>query len=186
MMPCPGLNRELDDRREGRADFRLPVMNRSHFLEELHAARREWDAALAGIPAERMLDPGLPGGWSVKDVIAHVTWSEREMVGVIRQMALVGSPLWELDQDARNAAVVSASRQRPLKEVVADERAVWAGLLPALETLTDDDLADPSHFARLDELPGVLPWQIFAGSTFQHYREHARDIQAMALRDGSC
>jgi uncharacterized damage-inducible protein DinB len=161
---------------------RLHGMNQSLFLEELRAARREWDAALAGISEERMLDPGLPGGWSVKDAIAHVTWSEREMVGVIRERALAGSPLWELDQDARNAAVVAAARDHTLDEVLAGARAVWAELLPALQSLTDDDLTDPSHFARLDELPGVLPWQIFAGSTFRHYRDHAGEIRAWRQR----
>jgi hypothetical protein len=156
----------------------LRRMNRSLFLEELRAARSEWDAALGAVPEERMLEPGLPGGWTVKDAVAHVTWSEREMVGVIAQRALVGSPLWELDQDARNAAVVADSRDRALGDVLAEARAVWLELLPGLESLTDDELTDPARFARLDELPGVLPWQIFAGSTYLHYRDHARDIRA--------
>ena len=59
-------------------------MDRSLFLDELRAARAEWEAALAEIPSERMTEPGLAGGWSVKDLIAHVAWSEREMIGVIR------------------------------------------------------------------------------------------------------
>jgi len=39
-----------------------------------------------GAPKEvgkpRMTELGLPGGWSVKDVIAHITWYERKMVGM--------------------------------------------------------------------------------------------------------
>lgn len=85
-------------------------MTRDDFLTELGAARREWEAALAGVPQDRMLEPALHGGWSVKDVIGHVAWSEQEMLGMIRQRAFVGSPLWELDLDARNAAVVKANR----------------------------------------------------------------------------
>jgi uncharacterized damage-inducible protein DinB len=153
-------------------------MKRSAFVEELHAARQEWEAALAAVPEERMTEAGLTGGWTVKDVVAHVAWSEREMVGVIRQRALDGSPLWALDQDTRNAQVLAENRARPLGEVLADERAVWAELLPGLESLTDEDLADPARFDRMDQLPDVQPWQIFAGSTFRHHREHARDIAA--------
>lgn len=152
-------------------------MNRADFLEALRAARREWDEALAAVPEEQMAEPGLPGGWSVKDAIAHVTWSEREMVGVIRQRALVGSQLWALDQDARNAEVYAANRDRPLADVLVEARAIWTELLPGLESLTDDDLVDTTRFERMDQLPaGVLPWHIFAGNTFRHYREHARDI----------
>ena len=151
-------------------------MDRTTFIEELHAGRREWEAALAAVPEARMTEPGLAGGWTVRDVVAHVAWSEHEMAGVIRQRALVGSPLWALDTDSRNARVVAESRERALDEVLADERTVWAELLPGLESLTDEDLEDPARFDRMDQVPGFLPWQIFAGATFRHHREHAGDI----------
>lgn len=154
-------------------------MDRAEFLDRLRGARAEWDAVVAGIPEERMTEPGLAGGWSVKDVIAHVAWSERQMVGVIRERALVGSPLWGLDQDARNAAVHAENRDRDLREVLDEERAMWSELLPGLESLTDDDLTDRSRFREMSALPeGVLPWQIFAGSTFRHYEDHLRDIRS--------
>jgi uncharacterized damage-inducible protein DinB len=154
-------------------------MTREEFLAMVHAARADWEATLARIPEERLTEPGLAGGWSAKDTIAHVTWSEREMVGVIRERALVGSPLWALGQDERNAAVYAENRDRPLDEVLAKARAVWAELLPGLESLSDEDLNDPSRFRELAEsFPGVLPWQIFAGSTFKHYGEHAADLRA--------
>jgi uncharacterized protein (TIGR03083 family) len=154
-------------------------MDRVEFLDRVRAARAEWDAVVAAIPEERMTEPGLPGGWSVKDVIAHVAWSEREMVGVIRERALVGSPLWGLDQDARNAAVHAENRDRPLGEVLDEERALWSALLPRLESLTDEDLSDRSRFRDMSRLPdGVLPWHIFAGSTFRHYEDHLRDIRS--------
>src|SRR5256885_17248131 len=105
-------------------------MDRQAFMERLAAARGEWEAALAGIAEERMTEPLLEGGWSVKDVVAHVCWSEREMVGVIRERALVGSDLWALDLDARNAIVRDQNRDRPLAEVLAEERATWEELPP--------------------------------------------------------
>ena len=101
------------------------------------------------------------------------------MVGVIRQRALVGSPLWALDQDARNAAVYAANRDRPLAEVLPEERATWVELLAGLESLTDEDLTDRARFPGMDDLPaGVLPWQIFAGSTSWHYANHASTIRS--------
>ncbi|MBO0684512.1 MAG: maleylpyruvate isomerase N-terminal domain-containing protein [Candidatus Dormibacteraeota bacterium] len=151
-------------------------MTKGEFLAELRDGRRQWEAALARVPQERMLEPELPGGWSLKDVIAHVAWSEREMLGMIRKRAFVGSPLWRLDLDARNAAVVEASRGRPLPEIRDEELMLWTELAPALESLSDEDLTDPTRFPPLQELPGVQPWQIFAGGTFRHYRDHIRDV----------
>jgi uncharacterized damage-inducible protein DinB len=154
-------------------------MTRDEFLAKVRAARADWEATLARIPEGRLTEAGLAGGWSAKDTIAHVTWSEREMVGVIRERALVGSPLWALGQDERNAAVYAENRDRQLAEVLAEARAVWAELLPGLESLSDADLHDPTRFRKLAELgPGVVPWQIFAGSTFAHYEEHAAELRA--------
>jgi len=149
-------------------------VDRDAFLSRLASARRSWDELLGRIPRERMIEPTLAGGWSVKDVVAHVTWSEREMVGVLRQRALVGSPLWSLDQDARNAIVYAENRDRDPDDVLAEEQRVYAELLPLLEGLTSEDLADGDKWERM--LPDVPPWRIFAGSTFLHYEDHAAAI----------
>jgi hypothetical protein len=146
-------------------------VDRDLFLERLSLARRHWDGVMGCIPSDRITEGGLPGGWSVKDVVAHITWSEREMIGVLRQRALVGSPLWSLDQDTRNAAIYAENRDRALGDVLADEQRVYAELLPLLEALTTEDLTDPARFDRM--IPGVPPWRIFAGNTFLHYEEHA-------------
>lgn len=156
-------------------------MNRQEFLERLAAGRGEWEATLDRIPELRMTEPALAGGWSAKDVVAHVCWSEREMAGVLRHRALVGSDLWTLEQDARNAVVQAQNRDRPLAEVLADEREAWAALRPGLEALTDEELKDRSSFDRMDLVPAdVLPWRIFAGGTFLHWEEHVRDLRGLA------
>ena len=149
-------------------------MDREEFLSRLVSARRKWDELVGRISRERMLEASLAGGWSVKDVVAHVTWSEREMVGVLRQKALVGSPLWALDQDARNAIVYAENRDRDLDEVLREEERVYAELLPLLEGLTSEDLVDSGKWQQM--LPEVPPWRIFAGGTFLHYEDHAAAI----------
>ena len=151
-------------------------MDRVAFLSRLASARREWDQVLEGLARERMEESSLAGGWSVKDVVAHVAWSEREMVGVIRQKALIGSPLWELGQDERNAIVVAENRERDLDDVLEEERRVYAELLPLLEGLTTEELENGDRWQQM--LPNVPPWRIFAGSTFLHYEEHAAMIAA--------
>jgi hypothetical protein len=88
-------------------------MNRADFLDKVGTARRAWEGTIARVPANRLTEPVLAGGWSVKDAIAHVAWSEREVIGVIRERALVGSPLWTLRPNERNAAVFAENRDRP-------------------------------------------------------------------------
>jgi hypothetical protein len=159
-------------------------MNRSLFFDKLTTARSAWDAALAEIPAERLTEPVLAGGWSAKDLIGHVLWHEREMIGMIRARALVGSPLWALTQDERNAAIELDYRDRSAAEVLAEAEAVWAELRPLLASLSDEDLNDASRFRDLTEtIPGLAPWQVIASNTFEHYEDHARDIRARSERE---
>ncbi len=158
-------------------------MNKTEFLDRQRQARAEWEALLAEVGPERMTRPGTAGYWSVKDVIAHVAWFEREMVGLIRERALEGSELWDLDQDARNAVVYEQNRDRPLDEVLAEAREVYAELLPMLEGMSDDEYENAARFQGMP--PGWTPWRVIAGNTWEHYEAHMPAIRAsLAAEEG--
>jgi uncharacterized protein (TIGR03083 family) len=153
-----------------------PHMTKQQFMDLLSTGWNEWQALLASVPRRRMTAPGAAGEWSVKDVIAHVTWGEREMVGMLRQRALVGSPYWTLPQTDRNAAVYAENRDRPLDDALAESLEVHAQLVAELEKVTDGDLNDASRFA---EMPAAwLPWRVIAGNCFEHYQEHTPGLRA--------
>ena len=151
-------------------------MDKATFLETLHTARAEWEALLAEVGEARMLEPGATGEWTVKDVIAHVMWCEREMVGVCEAHALVGSDLWNLTNDECNAIVVAQYRETPLQDVLVEERQVYDRLLAALQTLSDEDLNDARRFR--DMPVEWVPWQLIAGNASQHYGDHMPPIRA--------
>ncbi len=151
-------------------------MDKATFIETLHTGRAEWEALLAEVGEARMLQPGAAGEWSVKDVIAHVMWSEREMVGVMQAHALVGSDLWDLPEDERNAVVFAEQRDQPLHDVLTEEQQVYAQFLEAVQALSDEDFTDPHRFREMPEQ--WLPWQILAGCSFAHYRQHTPSIRA--------
>jgi len=154
-------------------------MDKATFTATLQADRSVWETLLARLfplGEERLTQPGATGDWSVKDVIAHVTWFEREMVGVIQAHALVGSDLWDLPTDARNAAIFQMNRSRPLSDILAEAEQVYAGLAAAIETLTDEDLNDAARFAGMPA--DWQPWQVIAGNSYEHYRDHGQKLQA--------
>jgi uncharacterized protein (TIGR03083 family) len=145
-------------------------MDKIRFLDMLLTERAEWDQVLSRIDEVRMSVPGVAGEWSVKDVVAHVTWYEREMVGVLTAHALAGSDLWDLPTDERNQMLFEQNRQRPLGDVLAEARQVFDQLLAAMRSLSDEDLVDPGRFR--DMPADWVPWQILAGNTYEHYRDH--------------
>ena len=159
---------------------------KEEFMREFYAARSEWDAMLAEVGTGRMLEPGVTDeGWTVKDVIAHNTWNEREVVEMLRthSMNTPGVDLWRLTQDERNRAIYEMYRDRPLSEVLADGRQVTEELERLLERASEDDLNDASRFDGMPE--DWIPWDIIAGCTFRHYPEHVSDVNRwMATREG--
>jgi uncharacterized damage-inducible protein DinB len=150
-------------------------MDKTVFINTLKQSRAEWEALLAQIDEERMLQPGAAGKWSVKDVIVHVTWSEREMVPIMSTRELVGSELWELSDDERNEIVYQQNRDRPLQEILQEEQQAYADLFEAAQTLSDEDLNDPHRFKQMPE--EWVPWQIIAGCSFKHYQDHMPSIR---------
>jgi uncharacterized protein (TIGR03083 family) len=145
------------------------------FIARVTSTRKEYDDLLSGLDEAQMTCPRTCGEWSVKDVIAHVTWYERQMVAVIEQRALVGSDLWALDLEQRNAAIYAQNRDRPLAEILRESMTVHASLMASLLTLNDIDLLEASRFR---EMPGEwLPWEMIGSNTFEHYPDHTTDIR---------
>lgn len=152
-------------------------MDKDTLLQMINAARFRFDMLLTVFTNEQMTQPGVEGDWSIKDIIAHVTWSERETVYMLREHSIaegVGSDLWNLPQDERNRAVYEENRDRSLADVLEESRQVFADLIEVLEEQTEEDLTDS---VRYKDMPGEwLPWRVIAGNTYLHYHDHAEAI----------
>ncbi len=149
-------------------------MNKTTFLQRMRKSRRELESAMAELTREQILLPGASGDMSVKDMLAHITWHEVQMIGMIDQMALTGSPWWTLSTDERNARIYKASQGRTWEDVRAEADAVYARLYAALEKLDEAAYQDSSRFRQMP--PDWTPCRIFADNTYDHYDHHLRDI----------
>lgn len=151
-------------------------VSRAPLLARVRQDRAGWERTLAAVPRGRRAEGGLPGGWSVKDVMAHISWGEREAIGVMRARALVGSELWNLPQDERNAAIYEQNRDRPLEEIEAEHEKTFAEFVLGLAAVSEDELNDPARFPPLAEvIPGWLPWRLLYDP--YHYEAHGRDVR---------
>lgn len=155
-------------------------MDKATFLETLQVERADWEALLAELDAHQMTQPVVPGEWSVKDIIAHVTWHEREMVGVLRARALAGSDLWNLPLDDRNGVIYEQNRHRSLDDVRAEAETVFQQLVAGLHDISDEELINPLCFR--DMPADWQPWKIIADNSFDHYRDHGAQIRAWRER----
>lgn len=149
-------------------------MTHQEFLTLLFSARAEWESALNEVGEEQMTQI-VYGEWAVKDLIAHVSWFVNQMVGVLKEKALVGSELWRLKNDERNAILFNENYGRALKDVLEEDKRVYQQFLELFKTLSADDLNDASHFR---EMPlDRIPWEVLRGNSYKHYEEHAHDLR---------
>ena len=159
-------------------------IDKATLLNNVRSGRSRLDALLAGFTDEQMARAGVEGEWSVKDVIAHITWHEREIVNMLRTRSLeegVSSELWGLPTNERNQAIYDTHRDRPLQDVLAESRQVYAELGELLAGLSEADLTDPG---RYKDMPAEWqPWKLIAENTYEHYHDHAETIGAASNTD---
>jgi uncharacterized protein (TIGR03083 family) len=146
------------------------------FVESVRGARQEWERLIGMVPREDMTRPGFAGDWTLKDVIAHIAWYEREMVNMIKAKAFVGSSHWELPTDPRNDVIYAENKDRSLDEILRKARQTHDDLVLQLASLSDEDLHDPARF------PGMpadwQPWSVIASNTYEHYEDHIPQAKA--------
>ena len=153
-------------------------MDKAEFIQRVETARREWNDLLAQVDDDLMLKPGIEGDWSAKDILAHVMWYEREMVQLLSSRSLIGSDLWELPLDDRNAEIHREIKDTSLKAVRLDAEKAFVELIQELNRLPEDAFGDPAHFQNMPS--EWKPRDVIASNTFHHYREHTDSIRRLA------
>ncbi len=144
-------------------------------------------ATVDAAPPRELTLPGLHGGWSVKDEVAHLTFWEERLLPIVRA-ALAGeeppyrSGVGSVEKiDAINAEVFAESQRRPLDDVLAAMDGTHAALVRAVMEFPEDALFDAHHFPWMNGEPFLV---VVAGDTYEHYPEHIRNIQRWrATRD---
>jgi uncharacterized protein (TIGR03083 family) len=155
-------------------------MTKAGLLDELRAARSEWDALMAVVGEERMTEPGAAGEWTVKDVVAHLTSFDQWFVKA-SEAHFRGDPpppdgTEGMSFEERNQFHYQQAWQRPLAEVLAESRATFQRLLEVMDQHTEEFLIQPQHFEGLPE--PILVWKLLEGDVYAHYRDHAQSIRA--------
>jgi len=149
----------------------------------LREERARWAALMARVGPARMEVPGVEGAWSVKQIVAHLTWYEHVIVEGARQLTRTGSyartGMRAMSMDERNALIAAQSNARALGDVLAESERVFAQLLSVIAACPDEILNDPQRLGLPED---VVPWQLVANNSYAHYREHEQAIEAWLAR----
>jgi hypothetical protein len=145
-------------------------------LANIQSGRAEWDAVLDRLEKADLLQP-IMGDWSARDIIAHITWGENEMLNLLQTRSmLTASPLWRLPLQERNRQMVEANRHQTPAEALAGSRSTYRQLWAELQKLDEADFTDPARFAGMPAEWQL--WQLLHDNTWDHYAEHLPPLLA--------
>ena len=147
--------------------------------DDILARAREEREALAqlwrGLSDEQMTRrPGPQPDWSVKDVIAHITWWEQSMINWVSR-ALSGEMLTRTETpDEINARIHADNRDLPLSDALTLFEASFPLVETLLERLDDEEIND-AEVCNIRDMPLLY---FIVGNTFAHYADHVEDMRA--------
>ena len=146
----------------------------SELLDLVAETFESWMQLLESAPSDRLEEPNVSSNWSLKDIIARITWHEGQMVEAMEARALIGSEWWELPTHERNPRTYDEYKSAPLQDVLDDATATHQQLIHWIGTLEDADLNEPGRFEAMPE--DWLFGDILAQNTFLHYSDHAATV----------
>lgn len=144
-------------------------MKKQQLIDRLEQAWAAFQESYAGMSEAQLTKPGVAGDWSVKDILAHVSWWEAESLQHL-PLILQGERPPRYSQlyggiDAFNAMMTGQWRQRSLAEVVAQLEDTHRRLMAYLESVPEEQFTKETRFRRR------LGWD-----TYKHYPLHTQAI----------
>jgi len=106
------------------------------FIEITEHARGYLNHVIESLPREKWGEAGPSGGWSLKDVLAHIAWHDDAMIEVCEKRDLVGSVWWTLPMHERNNNIYSQYKDASTEVVQEFFEASYEKMLAAVKTLS--------------------------------------------------
>jgi hypothetical protein len=161
----------------GEENLMSRISKKEKLLTKLEQTWSAFTESYAGLTDEQLLAPGVTEDWSVKDILAHVSWWEAESLKHLPEILQgIQPPRYSVTYggiDAFNAQMTELKRAVPLAEVRRDLEETHAKLIAYLHSVDEAQFAASTRFMRR------LGWD-----TYKHYPLHTRAILEWRQRTG--
>jgi hypothetical protein len=145
-------------------------MDRQQLLKQLDKAWTAIKETYAGLSDSQMTEPGVTGDWSVKDIIAHVTWWEEEALKHLPLIIKGGRPpRYSVKYggiDAFNAQMTEQKQELPLSDVLRQMDETHSRLIAYIQSVPEEQFTRETRFRRRLRL-----------DTYSHYPIHTKAIR---------
>jgi hypothetical protein len=153
-------------------------VNKERLLQGLKSAWESLQESYAGLSEAELMEPGVTGAWSVRDITAHVTWWEEEALTHLPLILAGGRPpRYSVKYggiDAFNAQMTEQRKDLSLAEVLQRRDDIHRQLIALAQSVPEDQITGESRFRRRLRL-----------DTYGHYPKHERAIRTWRARGTS-
>jgi hypothetical protein len=157
--------------------FEDDVQHRRRLQKRVDEAWQAFNESYAGLSDVQLMQAGVTGAWSVRDILAHVTTWEEEALKHLPLILKGGTPPRYSVRyggiDAFNARMTEEKRSLSLSEVREQLAATHGRLVELIQSAAEDQLIGDTRFRRRLRL-----------DTYGHYPIHAGEIRQWRKRHG--
>ncbi|MHA2365895.1 MAG: ClbS/DfsB family four-helix bundle protein [Candidatus Hodarchaeales archaeon] len=160
-------------------------VTKTELLNLLQSERNQLKEVLTKVNDKRMEIPDVQGKWSIKVIIAHITFWERRGTDWVKSILKEETPqigfLTKQGYDVRaemkkiNQEIYLKNKDRPLKDIFEEFEETFPKLIEQVQALTEDQLKNVYH-PEWDSTNQVTTRDIVAWR-FYHYRSHMEHIK---------
>jgi hypothetical protein len=156
-------------------------MDRRAMLRLVREGRERLEGLLAQFDEAQMATSHPPDGWSVKDVMAHITFWESHVLERFKEAARGENPhllgtISDEEVNRINQEALMAGRARSLDEVKEDFQRVHRELIGELKAIPE---SQEDAWWALWPKPDI-PWRLIESDTYYHYEEHMASLRVWA------
>jgi hypothetical protein len=145
-------------------------MTRNDVLHRLDNAWSAFRDSYAGLSQAELMEPGVTGAWSVRDILAHVTTWEEEALKYLPVIHSGGkTPRYSVAYggiNAFNAQSTERKRDLSLSEVLRKLDEAHERIIDLIAGTPEDQLGSDSRFLRR-----------LRSDTYGHYPKHTKAIR---------
>lgn len=146
------------------------IIKKSTFLKKLRYRRKHWDSTIDTIIANNLENEKISQKWYLKDIIAHITWYEKELLFALEHKSIVESEFWNMKVDERNNVIFTKTQENTLSDILTDSTKVFNNLIAKVEDLTHEDLNSENFVERKEGTR--ITHDFIGGISFWHYEDH--------------
>ena len=152
-------------------------MDRRQLLKRVDKAWEAFNESYAGLSDAQLMEAGVTGAWSVRDILAHVTTWEEEALKHLPLILTGGTPprysVLYGGIDAFNARTTEEKRSLSLSEVREQLAATHGSLIDLIRSVPEHQLIGDTRLRRRLRL-----------DAYGHYPIHAAAIRQWRQRQG--